>query len=435
MRKYVLIGCAFVFTFFQSQSVLALNMEDLQTEIQSLKKRIRVLESQVTTVSEDHDAMSEKRQTAVSAGTGAFLGKELPTMRGWTIEIGGELEYEYVDTENDESVSAQAPSTPGGRFSLDKLVLTPKVHYGEHLALKADLEFTSESVKVDEVYVTLKKLATAPYLDYIKLGLDDVFNSPNTGWSRHVEDYPLIGTAFWQDEERMLEVGGDVGLTPFYWRLALANGRRLSTRSPNDDGSGGYPILHDDDDNADDNFDKEYRAGIGFQYDTKRLGSIDVLGWGADSELSANDLVTLQGITGYPSGSSSDSTNDENNEVGLMAKYNWQAFELQAQLIHAQDGELERSGWFVQPQYEIPIGAKYLESITPFFRYGELNVDDIPAVTTDSLTWDRQKLTFALIADIMKQVKVKVEYKINDEDTGGGDVNNNEFVAQLEMKF
>jgi len=118
-----------------------------------------------------------------------------------------------------------------------------------------------------------------------------------------------------------------------------------------------------------------------------------------------------------------------------MAKYNLGGFEVQTQYISAKDGELERRGWYIQPLYKIPVGAKYLKSVTPFFRYGELDTRKIPAVFSDPLTWDRQKVTLALIADLIDQVKLKFEYKMNDEDTGGGEVDNDEFVGQLEMKF
>lgn len=54
---------------------------------------------------------------------------------------------------------------------------------------------------------------------------------------------------------------------------------------------------------------------------------------------------------------------------------------------------------------------------------------------TDSLTWDRNQITLAVIIDILKDSKLKLEYYINDEDIGGKDIDNNEFLMQLEIKF
>jgi len=41
----------------------------------------------------------------------------------------------------------------------------------------------------------------------------------------------------------------------------------------------------------------------------------------------------------------------------------------------------------------------------------------------------------AVIIDILKDSKLKLEYYINDEDIGGKDIDNNEFLMQLEIKF
>jgi len=40
-----------------------------------------------------------------------------------------------------------------------------------------------------------------------------------------------------------------------------------------------------------------------------------------------------------------------------------------------------------------------------------------------------------LITELAKNVKLKTEYYINDEKTGGRDVDNNELLVQLEFKF
>jgi len=65
-----------------------------------------------------------------------------------------------------------------------------------------------------------------------------------------------------------------------------------------------------------------------------------------------------------------------------------------------------------------------------FLRYDDLDVD-MGKDSTDSLTWD----SLAVIIDILKDSKLKLEYYINDEDIGGKDIDNNEFLMQQEIKF
>lgn len=77
---------------------------------------------------------------------------------------------------------------------------------------------------------------------------------------------------------------------------------------------------------------------------------------------------------------------------------------------------------------------KFFTSVEPFIRYGCLNVD-LPNVTANSLTWDREMTTLALLVNIVKNTKLKIEYYFNDEDTGGASVKNDEFLAQLEIMF
>lgn len=43
--------------------------------------------------------------------------------------------------------------------------------------------------------------------------------------------------------------------------------------------------------------------------------------------------------------------------------------------------------------------------------------------------------TLALIAELAKNLKLKAEYYMNGEDTGGDDVDNNELLMQLQIKL
>ncbi len=95
---------------------------------------------------------------------------------------------------------------------------------------------------------------------------------------------------------------------------------------------------------------------------------------------------------------------------------------------------MDRDGWYVQPSYKYSLGYNRLTAVVFLLRYEDYNVD-LTKNPTDSRTWDRQATTVALIASIVKGVKVKTEYYFNDEKTGGPDVDNNELLVQLEIKF
>ncbi|MDD3627602.1 MAG: hypothetical protein PHV06_09815, partial [bacterium] len=101
--------------------------------------------------------------------------------------------------------------------------------------------------------------------------------------------------------------------------------------------------------------------------------------------------------------------------------------------LSAQDGTLERDGWFAQLAYLIPVSANGA-SLEPVIRVGSLDFN-LPPVPDDSLTWDRRETTVALLTTFTKGVMVKTEYYMNDENTGNGKVDNDELLIQLEIKF
>lgn len=151
---------------------------------------------------------------------------------------------------------------------------------------------------------------------------------------------------------------------------------------------------------------------------------MSLLGFYYFSELSNDDVAFLQGISGY--GSSIDDTNDI---LGVSLDYKYKAFSLFGQYIRGQDGRLDRHGWYIQPSYQFKFPErKRLNTLEVLLRYGGLDVD-IARDPTDSLTWDRNQTTLAVIIDIIKNTKLKLEYYINDEHTGGKRIDNNEFLT------
>jgi len=88
---------------------------------------------------------------------------------------------------------------------------------------------------------------------------------------------------------------------------------------------------------------------------------------------------------------------------------------------------LDRTGWFIQPSMRV----SHLEFV---YRYNDLDVD-LTKSFGDGRTWDREQQVFAVITDLYPGVKVKTEYVVNSEDTGGRALDNDEFLAELEMIF
>ncbi len=352
---------------------------------------------------------------------GATASEPLPllSLRGADVKIGGELELEFIDSENDQN-QIQAKKNPSSRFALDKIVITPQVHLDTGILFRADIEFNPDSnVKLDEAWI---KIPDFPFNTWLKIGLEDVFSKPH----RKTESYPLLGHAFWQDEDLGLFAGGEYD--GFYWRFSLTNGRRLKDRRASEDNV--FPITTDDDDNVEQNGNKQIGVGLGIDYTIKEGHQIDILPFYYASDLSVADIAYLNGISNYPAGS----TDNDQVRYGLNLDYALRDFYFFGQYMKGKDGAMDRDGWYVQPSYKVHFGYPRLQSVELLVRYEEYNVDLVKD-TADSRTWDRSTTVFALLSEVVKGFKVKAEYDLNEEKNNGPDVENNELVVQLEIKF
>ncbi|MFQ5597925.1 MAG: hypothetical protein ACE5GK_07730 [Nitrospiria bacterium] len=346
------------------------------------------------------------------------------------LEIGGELELEWIDSQsNGRSKKAPDIDTKKGqleesnnsvpRFSIDKIVVSPKVSFDAGIVLKADLELNPDkAVKVDEAWILIPDL---PLDTWIKIGLEDVFIKP----SRKTESYPIVGHAYWQDEDLGLFMGGE--RDRFYWRLSLSNSRRLKDRQASEDAT--FPIPTYDDDNVEKNTNKQIGFGLGFDHAFKEGHWVDILPFYYHSELSDADRAYLETISTYPGGS-----NDDQRLYGVNLDYRLRAFSFFGQYIRSEDGEMDRWGGYIQPSFKQKLGMKRLKSLEFLLRWEVYEVD-LLRDASDARTWDRQTTTLAVISEIVHGFKIKTEYYINDEETGGPEFDNNELLFQYEMKF
>jgi len=340
-------------------------------------------------------------------------------------EIGGELELEYRDSQgNTEETDRQV-----GYMDIDKVVLVPKVTVDENASLSLSLVFNREGVEVDKAYLEMKKLWLNSAL---LIGLDDRFFYRG-GTHRKTEGSPLIRSAFFRGTEHQIAWSGKQGW--LYWNTALAQGFKLGAKQPSEDSA--YKMLADKPQGKKEetNRNKTISAGLGLKGKLGPIGKIDIMGFAYRGKLSVDDIKILQGITGYGATES----DDTKRIMGGYFTLSLANLTLDTMYVKAQDGVLKRDGWYIRPSIKVNIpGWKRFNAFELVARYGRLNVD-LPAVPgtdfSETATWDREQLTGALIIDLYKHTKLKLEYYVNKEVTGGSEIANNELLAQLEVKF
>jgi len=352
----------------------------------------------------------------------------------WHFDLGGELEFEFVDTESGSNVanSSTQPSgpdfltnvsKPNAHFQIDQLYLYPKVTYKDMALFSADIALKTSSAIIEEAWV---RFFTTPRT-YVEAGLNDmtIANVP-----RKTETEILIESVFYRDDDMGLRLGGKPA-NWLYWEASVTNGTVLKgNRQVSEDPSF---FMISDRKNLSNAADRPYLGiAVGFKPNLGQFGKVDILPFYYNGVLTDADVIFLQGIPGY-TGSIND---DEKHRYGFNFKYNYAHFAVLAQLLFAEDGALERRGWFVQPSYRIYENAswKWFSAYEFVYRYSDLDLD-LPRLVTNTLTWDRQQHVIAMLVTVFPSTTLKIEYNFNEEDTGGGDVDNDEFLTQLEVKW
>lgn len=343
----------------------------------------------------------------------------LISTEGMNLQIGGELELEYVDTEKDANIE-----NPDGRFQLDKFVLEPVVTFDDHdVSLEAKLEFDDSEAFFDEGVVCFAGL---PLESKLSIGLDQRF----IGAKRKTEVYPLLGTAMWRYEAFQLMWEGEA--EPFYWGVSFGEGLRLGTKQVAEDSS--YEMLRDNRNAGEKTGHPEWGVKLGVKPEIGVGGKLDILGFGFWGELSEDDKDTLNSeLPNYAS------TSDEQSRYGGRLTYKYKFDKLReltlvGEIARLEDGALDRNGWYVQASHKWKFKRPYFRSFEPLIRYEQLDTDWEKSFNKP-VSWDREMTTIALITELAKNVKLKTEYYINDEKTGRREVDNDEFLMQLEFKF
>ena len=353
------------------------------------------------------EAETEKKEKNTGDNCGGFF-----SIKGENCDIGGALVLRYVDADSDSHKK-------NSRLELAKFLLCPKITLSKDVTFKSTIKATSDKTIAEDAYIVFSNL---PFHSFVQAGLACRFMSIGC----KTDELPLIGRAFWDDEDVAVHLGGS--LNWLYWRLSVANGQELGTAYIGNDKA--YELIADDRQTSDSNYNKEIGTGVGLKSKLGDSASFNLLGFYYTGELSDDDITFLQGIAGYGT-----STDDTKAMYGGRAVLNVRDFTLIAEYIAGEDGELDRDGWYIQPSYKVKFSnLKWFHTYELVLRYDELNVD-LDNNPADSLTWDRDMITIGLNTHIKKNVIFVTEYSINDEDTGNGDVDNNEFLLKLVAKF
>lgn len=404
-----------VFSFCLVQIAQADELAELKTQIKTMQKQMEDMQEKIERL---EAGISEEKEEKIGG-----IEKEsheqrsgLLSLTGARFELGGELEIEFVDTEKDEATSEPEP-----HFQIDQLYLYPKVTLVDNIILSSDIAITSSSASVEEVWA---KFAGLTFNSWVEIGLNDSFIADI---DRKTEAEILIETAFYRDDDIGLTFGGEP-VDWLYWRLSATNGLDLDQKGPGEDNS--YKIIHDDRNTSNANKRPMLGFGIGLKSALTDLGKIDILPFYYTGKLSGTDVTFLQAIPGYGT-----EVDDDKIRYGVNARYDFGDITVIGQYIKADDGKLDRCGWFVQPSYKIKVpGWSIFNSYDLVYRYNDLDVD-LANVTASSLTWDRKQHIIGLVTDMYKGIKLKSEYSFNQENTGDGNINNDEFLTQLEIKF
>ncbi len=375
----------------------------------------------------DKQELKPKHKTSVADINGYDKGKDdeswLPSRLGEKFRFGGRLQMEYFNSENESLLQSAIPSSPGGSFNIDELSLYLDADFKNNIRLFSKIEIEGEENGLLDAYADFEEL---PLSSELRIGLHKRFYRPN----RYTETYPITGIAFWRS--RILGLTWTGKYDPVYTHLSIANGPQLDKRQLVEDESS--KMISEENIDFDLNGAKELSAGIGLELDFEKYGELDILGFGMIGELSGEDIDYLQDdVPGY--GLSFD---DNRELLGANLSYDLDAWNFFSQAIAGTDGDMDRFSWYSELSYLFEIeGMRYLNSIRPLVRYGELdnNLTPQPYAKRGSLTWDRRQWLFGIIAELVRNVNFRAEYVLNDEETGAQGANNNEFLFQLEVRF
>lgn len=349
----------------------------------------------------------------------------LPSLGGDEFRLGGRVRVNYFNPQRETELPSARTRYPDGTFQFDEFRLQLDADLSRRIRFysKFDAVSTDDSTRLAEAYIRFREF---PLESELYIGLLPYFYRP----SRETAHFPLPGVAIWKNRD--VGVIWEANYDPFVLYASVMNGLELDTRRIGFDRSADIISM----DRADFNFsnEMEFGAGLGLEFDFDQYGEVSLLGFGTTGKLSNRDVGFLQReVPGY-----GQSFSKRQERIGANLGYEIDNWELFAQTIFAQDGEMDRLTWYAEASHRFRIrDMRWLRSIRPLIRYSALDtgLNPRPYSADGSLTWDRSQWLFAIITELARNITFRTEYALNLEDTGGPDIRNNELLFQLEVAF
>lgn len=378
--------------------------------------------------------------------------------------IATDLKFGFMSAGRDETYSFSSgeegifhTNQEASRFYFEEVLMTPRFFLKEPLKAIFQLRFLPDAISLKRGYI----LTHFTKNFFLQAGLENRFLSEINFNDRFFSAIyyetivpPLITTAFGNDQDLQIAIGGDHSLfneqNHFYWRASLSNGQRFAeaSRANYVGKQKTYPILSDM--RQLENFDthKEVGLGLGFGNTFSPSSSLEFMVFSFLSKLNQRnpDLgretdFLRNVIPGYFS------PKRDRHRTGLHARFRSGfpagSLSLWSQYIHALDGEVKRHLIAVEPSLSWSpsfFRSNLLQKIDFIYRWNFLYAkasgvtDDIP---DSPFTWDRTTHTFAMNIHSVWFVSWKNEFHLNLEDTGSPhkEVKNNEFLSQMVFYF
>lgn len=355
----------------------------------------------------------------------AFGQVSITVPSGLDIELGGEVELEFVDVEGpggfaNKDLTFQKVKTRSPHMRIDKAVLATKINYSENLHYTIEFRFDDNGAKVDKHYADL----TVPSLNTrFELGN----NRPFVATKRYTEGYPLVGTAYWKGRELHVtsESTMELGVLKVNFGLSAAMKRAFDTDDVAEDKSFKMMVYGDYEPKDGQTWEYGFKAGA-------EIAGVLAEGWFYTGELMDDyDWKTSlsQSLNGY------DALGDEEDKThywyGGRLTGEWGPVHTRGEYIYSKDGLLPREGAYVEVGLRLPENLTAfmpVQSVSLYGRSGYMNMKDVPlndgtdyqwAYLAEPMSWSRNMNTLSAIFKLNENITVKAEYYILNEDTGG----------------
>jgi len=388
-----------------------LSRETLEQRLLELEKRLEELEDDTKTPGKKKSKKKEK----------PFFSDGIATVGGAEIKIGGKIELNLIDAQAERSPFPT--DNPDTYLDFDRIRLEPELDIGRGLSFHSQLDFFADEgdtlVKEGTVVhrwrprgADGKKLWW--FRSHTQIGMDDRFIHRGPG-RRVSESYPLVGTAYWRDEEIALMWIGTLGRkrgnpreepkeVGDYWAprkeltnstsyhafdfegnpgeltlsFSLGDGYTLDGKSVNKDRSNIQEVLQDDRESSTGLSLNEIGLGVGYERDFNWLGEIGLQVFYYTGDLNSESVRVLQQeLTSFDAtgtvitGGYGLSQDDNYHRAGVSLDYHIEAFHffdryeihtepgdglyLTLQFVQSKDGALDRHGWYAQGSYRFSL--------------------------------------------------------------------------------